>query len=431
MKLYLRRVAARLCPSIISFVLIATIGITALGKQDNKEINKDTGNDESSSAVDKVDFELTNFKKAALSEYDMAVKAKVVKSKAAAAKKKEEVKSFIVEMPDDYTVVYECEPTPLNFYDTRDISEEFYTVYDENSGKTVTLDGRDLICRIVYNEISDSWGYEAIKAQAVAAYSYVRYHDENGLTPTVGLRSGYSSVIEECVDAVSGQAVYYDGSIIDAVYSASTAGYSTESSAVWGTAYPYLLAVVSPYDENDPHYGVEKVISKDEVKKLIESKTDIKLSDDLKKWFGIDSIYSRKYIADMTIDGYTHCRIDGSMTKITGNVVASILGLKSNAFEIRYDNGNFIFKTYGWGHGVGMSQWGACFYADAGYTYDQILRHYYLDTYIALSDINEKAVKRGEHEDSSEESSPQSTESSEDGSINETENTNSNSSLNN
>ena len=77
----------------------------------------------------------------------------------------------------------------------------------------------------------------------------MRFHDECGKIPTVGLRQGYSSIIEDCVNSVSGQAVYYDGSIIDAVYSASTAGYTTESAAVWGTRYPYLLSVVSPYDE--------------------------------------------------------------------------------------------------------------------------------------------------------------------------------------
>ena len=55
----------------------------------------------------------------------------------------------------------------------------------------------------------------------------------------------------------------------------------------------------------------------------------------------------------------------------------------------------FTFKSYGWGHGVGMSQWGACYYAEAGYTYDQILTHYYVNCYLGLSSVNDKAVKRG------------------------------------
>ncbi|MDE6148709.1 MAG: SpoIID/LytB domain-containing protein [Ruminococcus sp.] len=409
MKFDIRRFAEKAYPSVIGFVLIAVIGITALGKDNN--FNEKSQPNSSTSIVSKSQYIVTNYKKAALSEYDMSQEAVKVTAKAktkTAEPKKIEVTNFTVDIPDDYTVVYECEPTPLNFYETRDIKDEIYSVYDENSDQIVTLNGFDLVCQIVNNEISDSWGWEAIKAQAVAAYSYVRFNDDCDKIPSVGLRPGYSAIIEDCVNAVSGQAVYYDGSIIDAVYSASTAGCSTESSAVWGTQYPYLLAVVSPYDEKDPHYGVQTVLSKDEVKKIIESKTDIKLSDDLKKWFGIQSVYSRKYIADMTIDEYTHCRIDGKMSRITGTVLASILGLKNNAFEIEYDNGNFIFTTYGWGHGVGMSQWGACYYAEAGYTYDQILRHYYLDTSICLSDENQKAVERGQ-QDSSEDKSEQNT----------------------
>lgn len=405
MKLDIRRLAEKACPPALSFVLIAAVGISALGRNDDIDINTDVNNSMSSSG--KSQYLITNYKKAALSEYDMLSKAVNVTAKPktkAAESKKAEVKSFTVAIPDDYTVVYECRPTSLNYYETRDITNEMYSVYDENSEQIVTLNGFDLVCQIVNNEIGDSWGWEAIKAQAVAAYSYVRFNDEHEKIPSVGLKSGYSQIIEDCVNAVSGQAVYYDNSIIDAVYSASTAGCSTESAAVWGTQYPYLLAVVSPYDENDPHYGVQTVMTKAEVKKIIESNTDIKLSDDLTKWFKFESVYSRKYIANMRINDFTHCRINGKMTRITGTVLASMLGLKNNAFEIKYEDGNFIFTTYGWGHGVGMSQWGAYYYAESGYTYDQILRHYYLDTWISLSDENQKAVERGV-KDSSEDSS--------------------------
>ena len=69
-----------------------------------------------------------------------------------------------------------------------------------------------------------------------------------------------------------------------------------------------------------------------------------------------------------------------------------------------------MFNSFGWGHGVGMSQWGACLYAKHGWTYDQILRHYYLNTSLALSDENAKAVQRGIPADTPE--PEQSTESS-------------------
>ena len=324
-------------------------------------------------------------------EQDDTKKVKSVSNKT----QKKIVENFKVALPANPTDIYEFEPEPLNFYYTRDYSNEYYTVYDLNSGKRVTLNAFELVCRIVNNEISDSWGSEAIKAQAVAAYSYVRFYDESGSVPSVGLKSGYSSIISDCVHAVEGQAVTYNGSVINAVYSASTAGCTVESGDVWGVQYPYLRAVESVYDKNDPYYGLTTVFSVSEVRKLIESKTDIKLSDDIKNWFVIDSIYSRRHVANVSIDGHSSCYMNGSNVNITGKTLISIFGLQTNSIEIEYKDGNFIFTTYGWGHGVGMSQWGAYYYAANGYTYDQILMHYYLYTALTVTYENERAVERG------------------------------------
>ncbi len=324
-----------------------------------------------------------NFMKASIDEYDMSVKTKKISDD----EEDKEVDKFSVELPEDHTQIYDSMPDAMNYNETRSTADEYYTVYDEISGKTVTLNGHEIVCQIVYSEINSGWKEDAIKAQAVAAYSYLRFHDMIGQKPSVGLKAGYPSKIDSCVSAVEGQAVYYDNSIINAVYSASSAGYSTESGKIWNVTYPYLRAVVSAYDEEDPHYGVKKEFSKEQVKDIFKNKADIELSDDIQNWFKIDSRFSDKYIENMTIDG---------QHKMTGNKIVSLFGLKSNAFTIDYENGTFTFTTYGWGHGVGMSQWGACLYANHGYTYDQILRHYYLDTYLKVSDVNQKAVERGE-----------------------------------
>ena len=230
----------------------------------------------------------------------------------------------------------------------------------------------------------------------MAAYTWVRFNDSIGAIPTVGLKSGYSSKIERCINAVEGQTVMYNGNIINAVYSASTAGYSTTSEDIWGVSYPYLKRVKSEFDDKDPNWGIEATYTKDEVKERIESQTDIKLSDDVKNWFKIDSAFSGKYISGVTIDGHTSCTYDGSEARITGITLCNLFDVKSNAMEISYKDGVFTFKSYGWGHGVGMSQWGACYYAEAGYTYDQILTHYYVNCYLGLSAVNDKAVKRGQ-----------------------------------
>lgn len=387
---------------IVSVLLLAPgLSIFALDVFNSKEIKTNQSAEKlSAETVNALNFQdVMKYPKAKLSYGETNTEEKaanITAVKQTEKSKKEKIENFKVPLPEDSTVVYDCDPAPLDLYDTRDISNEYYTVYDLISGKTVTINAFEMLCEIVYNEISDGWGAEAIEAQAVAAYSYVRFNDETGRVPTVGLKTGYSSVIENCVTAVQGQAVTYEGEVINAVYSASTAGCTVQSGDVWGVQYPYLVSVESLYDENDPYYGVETVLSVSEVKKLIQTRTDIQLSDNIKNWFEIDSVYSRKHIGNMKIDGYSGCKLDGTATDITGRTLADILGLRSNSIDIEYKDGNFIFTTYGWGHGVGMSQWGACFYANAGYSYDWILRHYYLNTDLKLTEENEKAVDRGQ-----------------------------------
>ena len=106
----------------------------------------------------------------------------------------------------------------------------------------------------------------------------------------------------------------------------------------------------------------------------------------MKNWFKITDCRYGKYIFGMSID---------SKANATGKAIAALFGLRSNAFDISFKDDVFTFTSYGWGHGVGMSQWGACMYARHGYTYDQILTHYYVGTKLGLSGVSQKAVERG------------------------------------
>ncbi len=382
------------------FAVIGTFGAAALGEeQEQKEIEHNIPAGIEASAADTATAyeaaQFIDFRKAGIDEYDTVVISKAQTEKTPTKKSAEKADSFSMELPADETMVYDPQPERYDFNETRSVAEEYYTVHDIISDSTVTMNAHELLCRMVYSEIGASWKDDAIKAQAVAAYSYLRFNDGLGLIPTVGLKSGYPSKIENCISSVEGQCVYYNGNIINAVYSASSAGYSAESENVWNVYYPYLRAVVSAYDDQDPNFGLETEFTEEEVKEIFAEKTDIKLSDDVENWFKADSRYSGRYIGEMTIDGHTTCSVGGSSVRITGYTIQKLFGLKSNAFTIDYEKGVFKFTTYGYGHGVGMSQWGACLYADNGYTYDQILRHYYVDTYLGLSDVNQKAVERG------------------------------------
>ena len=344
-------------------------------------------------------YEFIEYRKAGLDEYelplavtsveeDTAEAEEVLDAVTAAAKtSKTPTPSFDVTLPSDNTFVYDPQPARLGYVTTRSTKQEYYTVNDLISGGIVTMNAHDMVCMMIYNEIGANWGVEAIKAQAVAAYTHLRFNDALGTIPTVGLKKGYPAKIENCVTAVEGQCVFYNGGIANAVYAASTGGYSCDSAKVFGVSYPYLKPVISAYDQLDPNWGTVTRFTESYIRKALENRLGFKLSDDVQNWFRVDSVFSGKYVDSLVIDG--------GKAKMSGQAARKLFGLKSAAFEISYANGSFSFKTYGYGHGVGMSQWGAKLYADHGYTYDQILRHYYMGTEIKLSDPSVKAVKRG------------------------------------
>ncbi len=337
------------------------------------------------------DFSVVNFKKAPLSEYNMdtqQTQASTSEQKPAETtpEDKNDSSAFKIQPQNTSFKYSDNMNSPARFYSTRDTSSEYFTVRDITTGKIVTMNAYELVCSIVYNEVGDGWGAEAIKAQAVAAYSCLRYCDSIGTIETVGIKKNYTPTIERCVRSVEGQVVTYNGNIANTLYSASTAGYTIPSGDVIISKYPYLTCVKSAYDDKDPNWGRKASFTREQVKAALEKQFKIKLSDDEKNWFKITDSRYAKYIFGMSID---------SKAKTTGKTIANLFKLRSNAFEISYSGGKFTFTTYGWGHGVGMSQWGACMYARHGYKYDQILTHYYAGTKISLSKISQKAVERG------------------------------------
>lgn len=248
-------------------------------------------------------------------------------------------------------------------------SEVFTAKY---GGSVHTDDAFDLICRIVNNEISTSFSDEAIKAQAVAAYSYVKYHNVNGLTPTVLVKGNPPQRIVDLVSSVWGKCCYYNGKVAQTVYMASSSGYTASSVNVWGGSLPYLVSVECPFDaDGDPNYGKQTKFSESEIRSSLERYLGITLSDNPESWLTVTGHIDGNYVS--TVD------VDGQVT-ITGRKLReSVLSynLKSASFDISYSDGYFIFTTYGWGHGVGMSQNGANYLAKLGYSYDQILKYYY------------------------------------------------------
>ncbi|MCD8108340.1 MAG: SpoIID/LytB domain-containing protein [Oscillospiraceae bacterium] len=273
-----------------------------------------------------------------------------------------------------------------NLDNGKSYKDETLTVYDSSSGRYVTDNAFDIVCQVTYSEIGTSMEEETIKAQAVAVYTYIKYYEAKGEYASVSLKSNVPDKIIECVEAVDGLAMYYDGEYILATYCAATAGVTCSSENVWGGDREYLQSVVSEYDFLDTdNYGRVTTYTVEELKKKIESKTDITLSDDYENWIKILTYTDGGYVGNISIDGHTSAKVSGTERTLTAYVFRTyILNIRSTCFTVSYSNGVFTFVTYGYGHGVGMSQEGANLYAIyAGYTFDQILHHYYTGITIA------------------------------------------------
>ena len=274
-------------------------------------------------------------------------------------------------------------PAPFNpsdrLFTTDSYKNQTVTIYDSVNKRYRTENAFDLVCEITNYEVGDSMNPEAIKAQAVAAYTYIKYYEQKGECAKIGTKGNVPELVIECVNAVDGLAIYYDDKYIMSSFSASTGGYSAASKNVWGGDLPYLQSVKNDYDQFDSkNYGKVTTYTVDEIRKKIESKTDIKLSDNYSEWIRVLSYNDNIFAGQLSIDGHTSAHIGGKDRTITGHVFRTYVSIRSTAFTVSYADGVFTFTTYGYGHGVGMSQVGANLYATyGGYTFDQILHHYY------------------------------------------------------
>ncbi len=296
------------------------------------------------------------------------------------------ISSIIQDINDGKIIIPDTTPeqnTPHpedNLIPTKSWKNETLTIYERKTGKYVTGNAFDIICGVTFNEVGTSMDEEAVKAQAIAAYSYIKFYESEGEIAKISMKTDVPDEIYEIVEQVDGLCMYYDGQPIRAAFSASTGGYSSSSHNVWGGYVPYLVSVKNDYDYLDTkHYGRVTTYTVDEVREAIEDNTDIKLSDNPENWIRVLENVDTVYAGQMSIDGHTEAYINGKTRKITGyNFRTHVLSIRSTNFTVSYDNGIFTFVTYGYGHGVGMSQIGANLYATyGGYTFDQILHHYY------------------------------------------------------
>ncbi len=280
------------------------------------------------------------------------------------------------------TPPHEITPTPTPVPDN---GEEILTV--TMNGQVVSGPASQILSQIVAIEMTWNWNPQALKAQAIAAHTYLEYQYSRGVTaPAVAGRTSPNQKVIDSVTTVADLVMTVSGHAVYTPYTASAAGRTNPASQVWGTHHSHLVSVESKYDYQSTGYEKVYTISAEEMKSILDARigTDLNL-EKAAEWFTVVDYTDGGYVRRMDIDGVrTYTSRSGNTRNITGWYFASdILAdagykLRSAAFDIAYADGNFTITTRSYGHGVGMSQWGAQLYAqNEGWNYEQILKHYY------------------------------------------------------
>ncbi|MEG0180600.1 MAG: stage II sporulation protein D [Terrisporobacter sp.] len=274
-------------------------------------------------------------------------------------------------------------------------------VYDVDNQRVMEMDMEEYLYGVLSSEMPSTFDIEALKAQAIAARTYVIYKKENNIiaghsNATVCTNSShcqaYTSydnlkkikgndwikgdylLVKQAVDDTKGQIITYDQKAILPLYFSTSSGKTENSKDVFSTEYPYLKSVDSPYEEESPKYNTTYSIKKyDFIKTLKSSYKNINISS--------NNLESQMKIINRTQGGCVKTIQIGNI-KIAGTEIRKILKLNSANFDINCKGDNVNFAVKGYGHGVGMSQWGAQGMAKEGYKYYDILMHYYKDTEI-------------------------------------------------
>lgn len=220
-------------------------------------------------------------------------------------------------------------------YNYKQILEHYYPgTYLSNTGtayseyltvRGITDTALNVVSMVCYAEVGTSMNPEAIKAQAIAAYTNIKY--SGGSSNGMAIKSNPPAELVEIVRSVIGTAVYYNGELALTSFYASSAGYTASCKDVFSMDLPYLKSVVSEYDSIcDPHYGEITQMDRETVRKKLQNYLGITLSNNYSNWFYITR-GDGGIAASITVDG---------QVTVKGYELAYALGLKSPFVEISY-----------------------------------------------------------------------------------------------
>ncbi|MFD1036835.1 stage II sporulation protein D [Virgibacillus byunsanensis] len=272
-----------------------------------------------------------------------------------------------------------------------------------NSEKIEDVPLETYVARVVASEMPGEFEVEALKAQSLAARTYIVNHllyqdnpSEPDVTDTTShqvynndedlrriLDNDYNWKMEKITEAVAatkGEILTYEDTTITPAYFSTSNGYTENSEDYWENKSPYLRSVESPWDEDSPKFLDQKIFTINDVEQT--------LAIDLPNGELLTMRLSRTEsgrVSELALAGNT----------FSGRKVREALDLRSSDFTIEQKNNHLIFTTKGFGHGIGMSQYGANGMAEEGKSYQEIVKHYYQGVEISqLSDTAPTLVSK-------------------------------------
>ncbi|NLB17702.1 MAG: stage II sporulation protein D [Syntrophomonadaceae bacterium] len=250
---------------------------------------------------------------------------------------------------------------------------------------TVSLPFEEYVTGVVLAEMPASFEIEALKAQAVCARTFImrRYFspanhlDHANICDDIGHCQAYISIkdylaahpeckwavdrVKQAVTETRGQVITFQGQLIEPVYHSTCGGHTENSLSVWGNDHPYLRGVKCHWDSKSPYYHQEILMSLSKFRQLLSMR---------------EGVSACPQEINTTENG-TVSTIAWSNIKTTGQKVRQALRLPSARFTIAESKGLVTITTSGYGHGVGLCQYGSNGMASNGYSYQEILHYYY------------------------------------------------------
>ena len=288
----------------------------------------------------------------------------------------------------------EPEQTPLTAeqgkWEDLATGETFQVLLD---GNIVEMDVNEYLWGVVAAEMPASFELEALKAQAIAARTYALRKAGAGsanhplaqicgdhtccqayISPADAAGNwganaeNYTRKITAAIVETNDLVILYDGALIDAVFHSSSGEKTQNAVEVWGGSVPYLVSVESPEGEDVPNYHSSVSVDLQSFQdKLLKDYPEAVFGENPETWLGAVTRTDSGSVSEIVIGG----------VPVTGRQVRSLYGLRSANFTMSVEGDAVVFDVIGFGHGVGMSQYGANSMAKSGSTCEEILKWYY------------------------------------------------------